>query len=97
MSVLIKGMEMPKDCARCQFGDGYACFATGYIVQDEEWETKRASFCPLIQLPPHGRLIDADALITDVRKHSESYFADDFAHEWVDIQPTIIEAEGVSE
>lgn len=35
------------------------------------------------------RLIDADALIEDIREHSESYFADDFAHEWVDRQPTI--------
>lgn len=34
------------------------------------------------------RLIDADALMLDIRKHSESYFADDFAHEWVDRQPT---------
>ena len=39
----------------------------------------------------HGRLIDADALIEDVRKNSASYFADDFAHEWVDRQPTIEE------
>lgn len=36
-----------------------------------------------------SRLIDADALIEDVRKNSVSYFADDFAHEWVDKQPTI--------
>ena len=35
------------------------------------------------------RCIDADALIEDIREHSESYFADDFAHEWVDRQPTI--------
>ena len=35
------------------------------------------------------RLIDADALLEDVRKHSESYFADDFAEYWVDRQPTI--------
>ena len=35
------------------------------------------------------RLIDADALIEDVRKNSESYFADDFAREWVDRQPTV--------
>ena len=34
------------------------------------------------------RYIDADALIDDIRKHSESYFADDFAHEWVDKQPS---------
>lgn len=36
-----------------------------------------------------SRLIDADALIDDIRKNSESYFADDFAREWVDRQPTI--------
>lgn len=35
------------------------------------------------------RLIDADVLIEDVRQHSESYFADDFAHIWVDKQPTV--------
>lgn len=35
------------------------------------------------------RLIDADALLEDVRKNSESYFADDFAKYWVDKQPTI--------
>ena len=41
----------------------------------------------------HGRLIDADALLKDVRDNSESYFADDFAHEWVDVAPTITEAD----
>lgn len=45
----------------------------------------------------HGRLIDADALLKDVRDNSESYFADDFAHEWVDVAPTIIEADEVKE
>lgn len=49
--------------------------------------------CPLVEVPKHGRLIDADALIADIRANSESYFADDFAHEWVDVAPTIIPAE----
>ena len=35
-----------------------------------------------------GRLIDADKLMEDVRKNSESYFADDFAKQWVDRQQT---------
>lgn len=35
------------------------------------------------------RLIDADALMEDIRKNSASYFADDFAHEWVDKQSTV--------
>lgn len=55
---------------------------------------KRPEWCPLVDVPaPHGRLIDADALLEDVRKNSVSYSADDFAHEWVDVQPTVIEAE----
>lgn len=35
------------------------------------------------------RCIDADALMKDVREHSESYWADDFAEYWVNRQPTI--------
>ena len=63
MSSLIKGMEIPESCAKCSFGDGYSCYATGYIVQDYDWENKRADFCPLIEIPDgHGRLIDADAV-----------------------------------
>ena len=42
---------------------------------------------------PHGRLIDADKLMDDIKRNSASYFADDFAREWVDVQPTVIEAE----
>lgn len=35
------------------------------------------------------RMIDADALLDDVKSHCETYFADDFAREWVDKQPTV--------
>ena len=50
MGVYIKGVEMPTSCSKCTFGDGYACYVTGLIVQDEEWEHNRASFCPLIYI-----------------------------------------------
>ena len=50
MSVLIKGVDMPESCAKCLFGDGYSCYATGYIVQEDDWENKRAYFCPLVEL-----------------------------------------------
>lgn len=35
------------------------------------------------------RLIDADVLLKDIKDNSQSYFADDFAKEWVDRQPTV--------
>ena len=63
MSVLIKGMEMPISCGFCLFekhtDDGYECCINGCLTEYQ----KRPSDCPLVPVPPHGRLIDADALI----------------------------------
>ena len=50
MSILIKDMEIPESCAKCTFGDGCSCYAKGYIVQEDDWENKRADFCPLIEI-----------------------------------------------
>jgi len=55
MSVLINGMEMPKSCAFCRFYGAY-CYAKG----DENAHSTLP--CPLIPVPPHGDLIDRDAL-----------------------------------
>lgn len=85
MSILIKNMEMPKNCDTCFLSKWDTCNERFYCMFDE---------CPLVEVPvPHDRLIDAGALLEDVRKNSVSYSADDFAHEWVDVQPTVIEAE----
>lgn len=48
MSILIKGMEMPKNCAKCLLKA--SCIHRIYMGV-------RPSDCPLIELPPHGRLI----------------------------------------
>ena len=104
MSVFIKDMEMPSRCYGCEFCEWsnlhqtMACkrynFEPCFEDNSREFYKKRAEFCPLVEVSaPHGRLIDADALLEDVRKNSVSYSADDFAHEWVDVQPTVIEAE----
>jgi hypothetical protein len=78
-------MEMPESCDTCFLSKWDTCNERFYCMFDD---------CPLVEVPaPHGRLIDADALLEDVRKNSVSYSADDFAHEWVDVQPTVIEAE----
>lgn len=69
MSVLIKGMKMPKSCMNCMFC-GFAganceldtCLITG-SAQKHIPHSKMPD-CPLIEVPDgHGRLIDADALI----------------------------------
>lgn len=57
MSVLIRGMKMPESCSQCNFCQGFECLAlkrTFNLISKEE--------CPLVEVPPHGRLIDADAM-----------------------------------
>ena len=81
MSILIKGMEMPKNCIRKM------------PIKFSELDL-RDGLCPLIELPPHGRLIDADALI---KQMTEEGWADGCG--WADaldlaLAPTIIESDG---
>lgn len=68
MSVIIKDMKMPLCCDDCCFYNTYdypTCCITnlsmGYKFNPNE---NRMPYCPLIEVPPHGRLIDAD-LITN--------------------------------
>lgn len=77
MSVLIKGMEMPTSCSVCPMlegdrMDGLCHAASKWLDDDEHWtwyvysegdiDNSKPCNCPLISVPPHGRLIDADAL-----------------------------------
>jgi len=66
--ILIKGMKMPERCDNCPFhvrnhGEGfYSCVITGHFPIPIG-DTERSCECVLKELPPHGRLIDADAFI----------------------------------
>lgn len=110
MSVLIKGMEMPTSCPceLCGYGYDLYCFAVNGIPARvaeyyESCETKiRPDWCPLAEVPQHGRLIDADALIASIRPvHEEdSYVActlkttKELMINNICNAPTVIEAEG---
>ena len=79
MSMLIKGMEMPTSCDKCRFCvNGFTDDAPMYecAVQSEDIVSVlvesngkpfdfRPDWCPLIELPPHGRLADLDEIIED--------------------------------
>ena len=69
MSVIVKNMEMPKNCRTCpMLFDGHSyrwCNITGESLGIEETDNGRNEYCPLIELPPHGRLIDADKFKAD--------------------------------
>lgn len=94
MSVLIRGVEMPKNCYKCDLrrrdGMDIVCPVAHerFSIADVNILEYRLDNCPLVPVPAHGRLIDADALIRDNGiKEIPEY------HEIVLAAPTIIEAE----
>lgn len=104
MSVLIENMELPKNCYDCPFAmqdyttlfgnnfkqtrNSYACVLTHKTITS----TKRNRFCPLILVPPHGRLIDENDFFSDDIVYPDKLFEKSM-REFVSDMPTIIEAE----
>lgn len=62
MGVYIKGMEMPPNCCQCPVNMEVCKRGYEYLLKHSELYDKRADDCPIVEIPPHGRLIDADAL-----------------------------------
>ena len=71
MSVLIKGIEMPKSCVDCPCSlnmffcrawDGRAITdRTGIEIKEDGIVVSRPDWCPLVEVPEkHGDLIDTD-------------------------------------
>ena len=91
MSLVIKGMEMPKNCGDCWFEHAY------------EFCESKYEDCPLIELPPHGDLIDrryaiATACSGRIRtlpttEDGENWIRVEEVRESIKNAPTIIPAE----
>lgn len=62
MSILIKDMEIPKNCVECKLSDHISPTECPiYSIEKGDYWDKRYKYCPLVEVPtPHGRLIDAD-------------------------------------
>ena len=116
MSVLVKRMKMPNACAECPLNhDKMLCSVTGtqwwsdsFVLLDFDEYNDRLPDCPLVELKPHGDLIDRDALKKDYRMGNDCndcetdwkscqydmiYSKMDFCG-WIDDAPVVIEAEG---
>ena len=98
MSVLIKGMKKPTSCGQCILCLDDSRITNGYCMifhcKVNMMELKKG--CPLIEIPPHGDLIDINALKQKVL----SYHYDDNASadlikvfRAINLAPTIIPAE----
>lgn len=95
MSVLIKGMEMPKSGMVLDV----RVYSDGLVTA---WDKKVGWIhYHAIPVPPHGRLIDADALDDDGPDVCNSFMRDGYvescewgySHEQIKNAPTIIPAE----
>lgn len=98
--IVIRGMGMPTNCSGCKlaqhqlFSRSIRCPILGYsVAYYDEGIHYEEHDCPLIEIPtPHGRLIDADRLISEnaMIKYdwSEAVDVEDIKN-----APTIIEAE----
>jgi len=79
MSVLIRGMEMPKNCFACACASYYEridramCDLTNKQLGIKVWKKERHPNCPLVELPPHGRLGDLDALYAEISNGNKAY------------------------
>ena len=106
MSVLIKDMELPKDCPYCKMAHYNASdeFTGCAVVPGKRYamhndavyakSTQRPDWCPLIEIPEsHGDLIDRDALLDMVRDVNTDYYCEvlGVTVEDIDSVPTVIE------
>ena len=98
MSVLIKGMKMPKSCSCCDLryiaiGYDYQCPKTGETV--DGYDDNRHHSCPLVEVPtPHRDLVDRDDLIDEINRVTFVKRYDyNVAYNIVTDAETIIEAE----
>ena len=92
MSILTKGMYMPPSCYFCPMtNDGlYLCKANNpYRQLEDDCEECKPQWCPLLPVPEHGRLIDADALEASCFMGSSSFYTQSD----IDYATTIIPAE----
>ena len=82
MTDILIRMEMPKSCFECPLFSNYdaceghecGCGLLGGIGYEEDIsEDRRRDDCPLVELPPHGDLIDRDALKHKFCTHCDGY------------------------
>ena len=80
MSVIVRGMTLPRNCAECRLCDTCEClrdFRTYEEVLDavEDGDLTRDQNCPLVEVPgTHGRLVDIDDAIESYGEKAELWY-----------------------
>lgn len=99
--ILIRGMEMPRCCAECDFADFqdidfeifYYCNRTEKIIEEDEAH-KIHPDCPIHELPSHGDLISRDAVLNKIDAYvCGSQDSEFIKNEIIKAMPVIVPAE----
>ena len=95
MDILIKGLEMPKNCLSCPMKEHCQLFNALHFNERLKMldESIRVDGCPLVALPEHGRLCDLDSLIEhETYNIEQALFDSDEVLEDLKNAPVIVEA-----
>ena len=106
--VLIRGMEMPSGCNSCPLcmivdadcTDGTLYYGCRLLKKAVDIRPDRLPDCPLIELPPHGDLIERDYITRIIGGFSLHWeYGDGVSDCWNAIMtaPTVIPADKESE
>ena len=91
MSILIKGMEMPKEndyTIAIVYGDGVVTeYHEDYWIRGADGEKQLGIAVPV---PPHGDLIDRDKLEKDIDNYIGGEESRSRFHHWVQVQSVVI-------
>ena len=99
VSIIVKGMKMPDCCSECELNyDQISCSVTGtswfsdtYVLMDFDTSTDKLGNCPLVEISPHGRLIDADELMEHVGR--DRLDSRELIYQMIENAQTVIKAE----
>lgn len=64
--VYIKGMDKPKECRDCPFNIVGLCTAKVAVFGKESLHDPGELWCPLVEVPDHGDLIDRETIVDSV-------------------------------
>lgn len=107
MSILIRGMKMPTSCFDCPLSHPaqgiltLCCGLSGKLTTAPDCEKNRLEDCPLVPVPPHGRLICDrevkwafdDAIMTEAQQTGKVRATSDEIAKIISSVPTIIPTE----
>lgn len=99
MSVIVRGMGMPQKCGQCNLYHAehpmHCMVVEGHRTVGAPYGMPRPDWCPLVEIPPHGDLVDRDDLIAEYDSQHKGPAGG--ARKIMEMAPTVIEAEGREE